>query len=140
MGNAWLASSASEPFLYLTTVGRRTGRAHRIEIWFAARDGRLYLLAGDRERADWVRNLQANARVTVELRDESQLAGELIFSSTRLEETRHADVNDLVAQCLVRPRIDRSPTETAPVKVAERARLIPVESRRQHTDVCTTLQ
>jgi hypothetical protein len=27
----------------------------------------LYLLAGGRDRSDWVRNLQANPRVTVEL-------------------------------------------------------------------------
>lgn len=65
----WPARWADESFLYLTTVGRRTGRPHRIEIWFAARDGRLYLLAGSRERSDWVRNLQANPRVTVELGD-----------------------------------------------------------------------
>jgi deazaflavin-dependent oxidoreductase (nitroreductase family) len=62
---------AGEPFLYLTTVGRRTGRPHRIEIWFAAYQGRLYLLAGGRERADWVRNLQANPRVQIELGDQT---------------------------------------------------------------------
>ena len=72
-GQRWPASWAREPFLYLTTVGRRTGQAHRIEIWFAERDGRLYLLAGGREHADWVRNLQENARVTVELGDESHV-------------------------------------------------------------------
>jgi deazaflavin-dependent oxidoreductase (nitroreductase family) len=72
-GQRWPASWAREPFLYLTTVGRRTGQAHRIEIWFAARGGRLYLLAGSRERTDWVCNLQANARVTVELGDESHI-------------------------------------------------------------------
>ena len=70
-GQHWPARWASEPFLYLTTVGRRTGRPHRIEIWFAAHDGRLYLLSGGRERADWVRNLQANPQVTVELGDET---------------------------------------------------------------------
>jgi deazaflavin-dependent oxidoreductase (nitroreductase family) len=58
---------SDQPFLYLTTTGRRTGRPHRIEIWFAERDGRLFLLAGSRERAEWVRNLQVNPRVTVEL-------------------------------------------------------------------------
>ena len=63
----WLARWAGEPYMYLTTIGRRTGRPHRIEIWFAAHDGRVYLLSGGRERSDWVRNLQANARVTVEL-------------------------------------------------------------------------
>lgn len=65
----WLARWASEPFAYLTTIGRRTGRPHRIEIWFAVQDGRLYLLSGGRERSDWVRNLLANAQVTVELGD-----------------------------------------------------------------------
>ncbi len=58
---------SDEPYLYLTTTGRRTGRPHRIEIWFAERAGRLFLLAGGRERADWVRNVQANPRVRVEL-------------------------------------------------------------------------
>jgi deazaflavin-dependent oxidoreductase (nitroreductase family) len=64
---------ASEPFLYLTTFGRRTGRAHRIEIWFAVHGERLYLLSGGRDGADWVRNLQANPRVTVELGDETHV-------------------------------------------------------------------
>lgn len=58
---------AGEQFAYLTTTGRRTGRAHRIEIWFAVEDGTIYLLSGGRERSDWVRNLQANPRVTIEL-------------------------------------------------------------------------
>ena len=69
----WPARCAHESFLYLTTIGRRTGRPHRIEIWFAAHEGRLYLLSGGRERAHWVRNLQANPRVTVELGDEAHV-------------------------------------------------------------------
>jgi len=55
------------PFCYLTTIGRRTGRPHRIEIWFAAGDGVVYLLAGDGDRSDWVRNINANPDVTLEL-------------------------------------------------------------------------
>ncbi len=50
-----------EEFCYLTTSGRRSGRAHEIEIWFAfpptGGGGVLYMMAGGRERADWVRNL-----------------------------------------------------------------------------------
>lgn len=82
----WPARWASAPFLYLTTVGRRTGRPHRIEIWFAARDGRLYLLAGGRERADWVRNLQANPRVTVELGDETHVGVARVLAAGTLED------------------------------------------------------
>jgi len=68
----WLTRWASKPYTYLTTIGRRTGRPHRIEIWFAAHNERLYLLSGGRERSDWVRNIQANPRVTVELDDETR--------------------------------------------------------------------
>jgi len=56
------------PFCYVTTVGRRTGRAHQIEIWFAVRRTSLYLLAGD-ANSDWVRNMDADPRVTVRVGD-----------------------------------------------------------------------
>ena len=41
----------------------------RIEIWFAADPAGdvIYLLAGGRERAGWVRNLRTDPRVTVEI-------------------------------------------------------------------------
>lgn len=68
----WLERWADAPFTYLTTTGRRSGQPHRIEIWFAVDDGRLYLLSGDRDRSDWVRNLIANPRVTIELGDETR--------------------------------------------------------------------
>ena len=65
----WLYRWAGEPYAYLTTVGRRTGRPHRIEIWFAAEGRRLYLMSGGRDRSDWVRNILAHAHVTVDLGD-----------------------------------------------------------------------
>ena len=37
------AGRPDEPLLYLTTIGHRTGRPHRIEIWFAAHGGRPWL-------------------------------------------------------------------------------------------------
>src|SRR6266513_6152371 len=63
--------STDPPFCYVTTTGRRTGQPHHIEIWFGReRDGRtFYLLSGGRDRADWVRNLRANAAVTVRVGD-----------------------------------------------------------------------
>lgn len=54
-------------FCYLTTRGRRSGKPHRIEIWFAAQQGALYLMAGGRDSADWVRNLRAEPAVQVEI-------------------------------------------------------------------------
>ena len=54
---------ADESFCYLTTTGRRSGRRHTIEIWFAVDRGVVYLMAGGRDRSDWVRNLVANPAV-----------------------------------------------------------------------------
>lgn len=72
---SWLDRYANEPFTHLVTTGRRSGQSHRIEIWFAVEAGCMYLLSGGRDRADWVRNLQANPAVTVELGGETH-AGE----------------------------------------------------------------
>jgi deazaflavin-dependent oxidoreductase (nitroreductase family) len=52
---------------YLTTIGRVSGKPHRIEIWFAHHEGTLYLLSGGGERSDWVRNLRQEPGVTVRL-------------------------------------------------------------------------
>ncbi len=61
---------AALPFCYLTTTGRTSGPAHRIEIWFALHGGVVYLLSGGRDSSDWVRNLLASPNVTLELGEE----------------------------------------------------------------------
>lgn len=52
---------------YLTTTGRRTGRPHRIEIWFALQGDVAYLLSGGGDRSDWVRNVMASPTVDLEI-------------------------------------------------------------------------
>ena len=52
----------------LTTTGRRTGEPRRITIWFAAVGDVVFMLAGGREDAHWVRNIRADQRVRVEIR------------------------------------------------------------------------
>jgi deazaflavin-dependent oxidoreductase (nitroreductase family) len=54
-------------FCYLTTTGRVSGKPHRIEIWFVLSDETVYLMAGDRDRSDWVRNLMATSDVELEI-------------------------------------------------------------------------
>lgn len=60
---------ADEDYCYLTTRGRVTGRWHTVEIWFALNDDTLYLLAGSRERTDWVKNIQKDPNVTIRIAD-----------------------------------------------------------------------
>lgn len=58
---------ANEDFCYLTTIGRRSGKPHTIEIWFARENGNLYLLSGGGDSADWVRNLRKTPAVRVRI-------------------------------------------------------------------------
>ena len=81
-------------FCYLTTTGRRTGRPHTIEIWFAIHDDRLYMLSGGRDSADWVRNVQADPNVTV------RAAEQTIAGRARVLEP-HEDEDVLARRLLV---------------------------------------
>ena len=68
---------AAERFCYLTTTGRVTGRLHEVEIWFAypPDPGRtLYMMAGGRNRADWVRNLRRHPAVAIRIGEDTYRA------------------------------------------------------------------
>jgi len=58
---------ASLDYCYLTTTGRISGTPHRIEIWFVMLEETVFVMAGDRDRSDWVRNLLASPDVELEL-------------------------------------------------------------------------
>jgi deazaflavin-dependent oxidoreductase (nitroreductase family) len=60
---------ADDDFCYLTTTGRRSGRPHTIEIWFALSGSTLYLLSGGRDRSDWVKNALTHPAVRVKIRE-----------------------------------------------------------------------
>jgi deazaflavin-dependent oxidoreductase (nitroreductase family) len=99
--------SPADDYCYLTTTGRRTGRPHRIEIWYAADGDILYLLAGGGRSSDWVQNVCADPAVLVEIdgarrpargrvldgnddRDEAELARSLVH--TKYAPRYHGDL------------------------------------------------
>src|SRR4051812_7903760 len=65
---------AGEDFAYLTTTGRKTGKPHRIEIWFAIEDGRVFMLSGGGDRADWVKNIREHRKVRIQIGSRSTSA------------------------------------------------------------------
>jgi Domain of unknown function (DUF385). len=65
-----MATETAEPALaYLTTSGRISGSPHTIEIWFGMGVQTVYLLAGEGDRSDWVRNLMVSPEVVLEIGD-----------------------------------------------------------------------
>jgi deazaflavin-dependent oxidoreductase (nitroreductase family) len=69
------AKLAGDDYCYLTTIGRISGEAREIEIWFATEPAgggvTLYMLSGVRDRSDWVKNLQREPRVRVRVGDQT---------------------------------------------------------------------
>jgi deazaflavin-dependent oxidoreductase (nitroreductase family) len=57
-------SAESRQFLYLTTTGRKTGKPHKIEIWFVALDGKYYLVSERGGRSHWVQNLKDDPKIS----------------------------------------------------------------------------
>jgi deazaflavin-dependent oxidoreductase (nitroreductase family) len=58
-------------YAYLTTTGRRTGKSHRVEIWYRRIDDVVWFISGGRANADWVKNLLADPRVTIDIGGDS---------------------------------------------------------------------
>lgn len=58
---------AADAFCYVTSTGRRTGRAHTIEIWFAASPAAPVLYVLTSPRSDTVANLGRRPSCTVRI-------------------------------------------------------------------------
>jgi hypothetical protein len=56
-------------FLYLTTIGPKTGKDHKIESWFVEHNKRYYVLSEHWNDADWVQNIIHNPRVLFTIND-----------------------------------------------------------------------
>ena len=95
----------SEPYCYLTTTGRVTGNPHEIEIWFGIADGVLYILAGNREKSDWVANLIKQPKVTIRIADTTYNASARVLAPNTAE--------DAMARKLLVDRYQESPTRTS---------------------------
>jgi len=51
-------------FLYLTTVGWKTGKKHRIEIWFVKHNEKYFVISECGKNAHWIRNIGYNPKIT----------------------------------------------------------------------------
>ena len=59
----------SSQFLYLTTIGWRSRKQHKIEIWFVEHKERYYIMSELHKKADWVQNIIRNPRVSFTIND-----------------------------------------------------------------------
>lgn len=67
--DALTEAEAAEDVCRFVTVGRRSGRRHDIEIWFATTGPVVYLISGNGPGADWFQNALANPDVELRVGD-----------------------------------------------------------------------
>ena len=61
-----LTSVASRKYIHLTTSGRKTGKSHTVELWFAVSGDRIYL-SHEGEETDWMKNIKKTKRVRFDI-------------------------------------------------------------------------
>ncbi len=64
---------AGEKFIYLTTRGRKTGKPHTVELWFAVAGKKIYL-SHEGAYTDWMKNILEDNRVEFKI-GKSQFKG-----------------------------------------------------------------
>jgi hypothetical protein len=62
--------SPPSQFLYLTTKGWKTGKLHKIEIWFFERDKKYYVLSEHGKGAHWVQNILRDSKISFQVNNQ----------------------------------------------------------------------
>lgn len=75
-------NSDSEEFVYLITIGHKSGKPHEIEIWFVEYNNCYYLVAEHRERSHWVQNIQHNPKITVQVSSRNERTSRPTYSGS----------------------------------------------------------
>lgn len=102
---------ARDRVIDITTIGRTTGEARRIEIWFHRVDGRFYITGTPGARS-WYANLVANPDFTFHLKETTQ--ADLAATATPVDGAEKERVLAAIAASIPGSRITLDP-ETSPL-------------------------
>src|SRR5438477_10441564 len=68
-----MADDDDPEFAYLTTIGRKTGRDHTVELWYRRIGDTVWFIAG--QPSDWIANLLADDAASVRIGEGPLLTG-----------------------------------------------------------------
>lgn len=95
-------SEADQTYLYITTIGHKTGRQHQIEIWYVDYAGNYYIVSEKRENAHWVRNLTANPNITFSIGTREDKEGVVMATAAIARSITKKDEPSIVAEVIAR--------------------------------------
>ena len=80
----------------MTTLGWKTGKQHRIEIWFVEHNGRYYIISERLDSAHWVQNIKHNPVVSFSVNDKVIIKGNARIVDQEKESALAAEVLKLM--------------------------------------------
>ena len=80
----------------MTTLGWKTGKQHRIEIWFAEHNERYYIISERLDSAHWVQNIKHNPVVSFSVSDKVIIKGNARIVDQEKEPALSAEVSKLM--------------------------------------------
>ncbi len=80
----------------MTTHGWRSGKQHRIEIWFVEYNERYYIISERLEGAHWVQNIKHNPAVSFSINDNRIFKGSARIVDQEKESSLSAEVSKLM--------------------------------------------
>lgn len=90
-----------ESLVQLTVRGRKSGKPHAVKIWFAIENGKVYVTSGRGLGAQWIKNLQKNPDVTLQI-GTTKLQGTALW---REGQSVRADIFPLFLRKYLRARL-----------------------------------
>jgi len=82
-------------FLYLTTIGWRTGKQHTTEIWYVTHNEKYYIMSEHGINTHWVRNINHNPRISFSINNYNYEGEGRIIDSTK-ESQLAAQVSEIM--------------------------------------------
>ena len=77
-------------------MGWKTGKQHRIEIWFVEHNGRYYIISERLDSAHWVQNIKHNPVVSFSVNDKVIIKGNARIVDQEKESALAAEVLKLM--------------------------------------------
>ena len=66
MGNMDFKDVSNIRSIYLTTIGRKTGKPHTVEVWFSYERGNVYL-SHEGKYTDWMKNIIKDGSIELKI-------------------------------------------------------------------------
>jgi deazaflavin-dependent oxidoreductase (nitroreductase family) len=70
------------PYVYLTTLGWKSGKQHEIEIWFTTFGDSYYVISENRERSHWVQNIRHHPDIVFRVDEQTHKGTARIVQAT----------------------------------------------------------